>query len=163
MLLPKRFYEFHQNPVLQNYRERAAHHDHWSGLLLLHATHTLDRAKERYNVSMTAQDWERLNWAIFRETKDVKFLFVKSADTTLYEVTYVPFTQGRTRRLNVMFSETAFCISTAVPPEDIRLLAAERGEMRDIKHTFTPLLKARYELLLAHQKRTHGYRHHQDA
>ena len=56
-----------------------------------------------------------------------------------------------------MFSESAFCIVTAVPPADVRLMAAERGEMRDIKHTYTPLLKARYELLLAYQKNKFGY------
>jgi hypothetical protein len=159
MLLPKRFYEFNYNPVLQGYRERAGHHDHWSGLLLYHVTHALDRMKERYNVSVTAQDWERLNWAIFRETSDAKFLFVKSPDTTLYEIEYRPFHQGRTRKLNVMFSETAYCITTAVPPADVRLLAAERGEMKDIKHTYSPLLKARYDQLLTYQNRKYGYNH----
>jgi hypothetical protein len=152
-LLPKRFYEFHQNPVLQEYRERANHHQHWAGLLSFNAAHAIDRMKERYNVSVTGQDWERLNWAIFREMSDTKLLMVKNEDTTIYQVRYNPFMRGRTRTLNVMFSESAFCITTAIPVSDLRVLAVEQGEK---KCNFTPLLKARYEMLIAYRKKKFG-------
>ena len=158
-LLPERYYQFHVNPVLQGYREQEGHHDHWHGYLLSLATHALDRAKERYNVSMTGQDWERLNWAIFREKEYVKRLFVLNETATIYEVQYIPFLGGRKRVLNIMFSETAYAIGTVIPASDLRVMAAERGEMKDIQHSFSPLLKRRYELLLQYQNKSFGHNH----
>ena len=158
-MLPKRFYEFSANPALQQYREREGHHDGWAGLLSFHSAHALDRIKERYNVSVTGQDWERLNWAIFRETGEVKFLFVKNPETTVYQVGFEPYQRGRKRTLNVMFSETAFCITTAVPQADIRVEVSSEGGMTDLRFKYSPLLKRRYEILLAYQNKKFGYNH----
>lgn len=153
-LLPPRFYQFNVNPVLQNYREHERHHSGWSHFLSYNSAHAIDRIKERYGVSITAQDWERLNWLIFREQSDAKFLFVKNADTTVYQVTFTPHMAGgggRKRTINVMFSETGYCITTAIPTSDLRLAQAEAGEYKKKNHDWSRHLKRRYDLLASFQ------------
>jgi hypothetical protein len=151
-LLPEKLYQFNYNPVLQAYREGEGHFQNIQHMLQLCAEHTLDRLKERYNLTISAQDWERLNWMVFREFaprergENVKRLFVKSDDTTIYEVDFQPW-RGRKRRFWVMFSEKLFCVMTAIPPEDIRIRVAHKGEFKDIDHTWSRLLKRRYDLL----------------
>jgi len=163
-LLPERFYQFNVNPVLQRYREHEGHHSSWPHFLGYNSAHAIDRIKERYGVSITAQDWERLNWMIFRERDGARFLFVKNADTTVYEVTFTPHIAGgggRKRTINVMFSETGYCITTAIPTSDIRIASAEAGEFKKKNHDWSRMLKRRYDLLQSYQN--HQFRGYQDS
>jgi len=160
-LLPKRLYQFNYNPVLQRYREQEGHVTNLTHILQLCAEHTLDRLKARYNITLSAQDWERLNWMIFREYsptqsgEKVKRLFVKSDDTTVYEVVFQPWS-GRKRKFWVMFSEKCYCVMTAIPPEDIRIRVADEGKFKDVKYKYSALMRRRYELLATYQSDRYG-------
>lgn len=112
----KQHADFRMNPVLTGYRERATPGNNWHDTLAFHATHALQRCKERYGFAITAQDWERLNWMIFRDMPGTEMKCVKNEDTTLYKVDFTPI-RGRKRSFWVFFSERFFCVTTFVPAE----------------------------------------------
>lgn len=68
---------------------------------------------------------------------------------------------GRKRKINVMFSETGFCITTAIPASDIRIASAEAGDYKKKNHDWSRMLKRRYDLLQSYQN--HQFRNYDDS
>ena len=73
-----------QHPVLKPYREAEPTARDWANDLGYHCEHTRARCKERYQLDLSQNDWEKLNWAVFRECKPyVIFDYVRTYNTTV--------------------------------------------------------------------------------
>lgn len=106
------------NPALQKYRDENRSNfvnGSWNAILQYHFDHVRQRVQERYGFHLTPYDWERMNWAVWREAKEyASFVGVKNPTTTIYDVTFTP-EKGRNRTLRVYFNEELFVISTVLP------------------------------------------------
>ena len=111
---PRACAEGETNRKLDEYRSRFRPGMNDLHLLSLHFQHCRERTELRLGVDLDFDTWEALNWKVFLEVRgDVRYLHVKNALTTVYEVTLVPKT-GRTRKVTVYFSEDLLCVTTVL-------------------------------------------------
>ena len=79
-----------------------------------HYLHCRDRAKERYGLTITWDDWTDLNERIYFED-DVKFVYQPNPLNSIYQLRY------RNQTIVVLFCETVRIVTTILPVHDCRV------------------------------------------
>ncbi len=83
--------------------------------------HVQERAKERYNLTITHDDYSRLNKLVEEKfTSDSPPLF-SDRDTEIYMVPY------QDKDLIVVFHKTEMCVTTLLPPGTVIISRRNRG------------------------------------
>ncbi len=121
---------------LQTHREAAALHDNWYIFLFRHASHCIERYKDRYGNTMSLGDWEALNYQVFYE-QQVAFLFQTN------EISSVYLAEFNGQKIGLIFSETAYCVTTILPLDDVRLSGKRPDGSIPDRNCISPLRKER--------------------
>jgi hypothetical protein len=77
--------------------------------------HTKMRGRERYEVSLTDDDWRTMNWLVFTDHKSTEHRYMKNERTSVYTI------EWHGKKMGLMFSETHFCVTSIIPDDDWKL------------------------------------------